>query len=205
MKKMLFAFVLVCLGATVASATTSCTGESTVASGGTLAASVTDAIASTGGATTFSGTVTSCAYTGDFLNPFSISDVSFIYQVSVNSGSNDVSGVTFGNFGSALLKGADFTCAGCTASVLNGTNGTGGYFFDFSPVLGAGGSGGTSDYLVVYTNQTTIAPGVASLHDTSETGLANDLATVPEPASLTLVGTGLLGLAGLLRRKLLQV
>jgi multidrug efflux pump subunit AcrB len=49
-----------------------------------------------------------------------------------------------------------------------------------------------------------IEPGLASLHDTSETGVASDLATAPEPRSLALVGSGLIGLAGLLRRRLLQ-
>lgn len=64
--------------------------------------------------------------------------------------------------------------------------------------------GGQSDDLIVYTHQTNIATGLASLHDTSEAGVAADLANAPKPGSLTLVGSGLIGLAGLLRRKLLQ-
>jgi threonine dehydrogenase-like Zn-dependent dehydrogenase len=92
---------------------------------------------------------------------------------------------------------------GCTASPLFGANGSGGFVFNFLPVIPVGGQ---SDYLIVYTDQTTINPGLASLHDTSETGVAADLATAtaPEPGSLALVGTGLIALAGLLRRKFLQ-
>jgi len=137
------------------------------------------------------------------LNPFG--GLTFIYQVSAGAApSNDIHSITFGDFGSALLSGgqSQVGCTGCTAAIDFGSNGTGGFFFDFFPVIPVGGQ---SDYLIVYTSQTSITTGVASLHDTSLTGLAADLvSTVPEPGSLALVGPGLIGLAGLLRRKLLQ-
>lgn len=202
MKRVLFAFVFMCLSASVASASSSCLGENAVA-GAPFTASLTDQlISSSGTGTGYSGYIDSCAYI-DAGNPFGTSDVTFIYQVIAGSQpSSDIHSVTFGDFGSASLMGAQASCSGCTAATpFFGSNGSGGFFFDFFPVIPVGGQ---SDYLIVYTDQTSIATGLASLHDTSEVGVAADLATVPEPGSLALVGSGLIGLAGLLRRKLLQ-
>jgi hypothetical protein len=202
MKKALFTCFFMCLAASVASASSTCLGENGIA-GQPVTQSLTDqAISSSGANTAYSGYLDSCAYIGDAANPFGASDVTFIYKaIAGGAPSSDVSSVTFGDFGGASLKGADASCSGCTASPLFGANGSGGFFFDFSPVIPVGGQ---SDYLIVYTDQTNITTGLASLHDTSETGLAADLAAAPEPRSLALVGSGLIGLAGLLRRRLLQ-
>jgi hypothetical protein len=50
--------------------------------------------------------------------------------------------------------------------------------------------GGFSDYLIVYTDQTNITTGLASLQDTSVTGVghrSSGSGNVPEPGSLALV------------------
>jgi hypothetical protein len=205
MKKALLTFVFMCLAASVASASSSCLAENGVAGGHPPTQSLTDQlISSSGTGTAFSGYLDSCAYIDDAANPFGAGDVTIIYQAIAGSApSSDVSSVTFGDFGGASLIGDQAPCLGCTASPLFGANGSGGFVFNFLPVIPVGGQ---SDYLIVYTDQTTINPGLASLHDTSETGVAADLATAtaPEPGSLALVGTGLIALAGLLRRKFLQ-
>jgi hypothetical protein len=203
MKRALFAFVFMCLAASVASASSSCLAENGVAGGHPATQSLTDQlISSSGTGTAYSGYLDSCAYIDDAANPFGAGDVTIIYQAIAGSApSSDIHSITFGDFGGASLTGAQASCSGCTASSSFGANGSGGFFFDFFPVIPVNGQ---SDYLIVYTDQTNIATGLASLHDTSETGVASDLAIAPEPGSIALVGTGLIGLAGLLRRKFLQ-
>jgi hypothetical protein len=210
MKKVVLPFVFMCLAVSVASASSSCLGENGVAGGMPTTQSLTDQpISSSGTGTAFSGYLDSCAYIGVTANPFGSNDLTFIYQVVAGDApSSDVSNVTFGDFGSASLQGdqSSLFCSGCIASNSFGANVRGGFIFQFDPSNPIP-VGGVSDYLIVYTDQTTITTGLASLHDTSVTGVATDLAslaTVPEPGSLALVASGLIGLAGLLRRKLLH-
>lgn len=223
MKKVVLAFIFTCLAVSVASASSNCLGENVVA-GLQPTMSLTDQpISSFGSGTAYSGYIDSCAYIGVVANPangvlgnpFGSNDVTFIYQVidsAPSAPSSDVSGITFGDFGSASLSGdqSSLSCSvnsggSCNASSSFQPNNSGGFTFQFANPIPVGGF---SDYLIVYTNQTNITTGLASLHDTSEAGLAADLATpttVPEPGSLALVASGLIGLAGLLRRKLLEV
>lgn len=207
MKKVVLAFIFTCLAVSVASASSSCLGENVVALNNPTQSLTDQTISSSGTGKAYTGYLDSCAYIGT-ANPFGSNDVTLIYQVLAGGApSSDIHSITFGDFGGASLMGADVSCLvpGCTASTSFGNNGSGGFFFDFNPVIPVGGQ---SDYLIVYTNQTNINIGLASLHDTSESGVAADLATlttVPEPGSLALVASGLIGLAGLLRRRLLEV
>lgn len=74
-----------------------------------------------------------------------------------------------------------------------------GFNFIFTGIV----PGATSQFLDIQTNATAFAPGNVSIIDSGTfTGTGFSAVTAPEPGTLTLLGSGLLGLAGLLRRKL---
>jgi PEP-CTERM motif len=191
MKKAILTLAAICLGLSIAPAasatTTSCTAVQAaglVSPGATLFDQL--LIQPTFNGTNPAGTFDSCVFAGDAVDPAVATDpnaLSFVYGSTIISG------------GPASFA---VNCTGCVAPIASNFGlGEATWFFD-KPIGPA-----TTDYLFVYTNSDVDNLVIAQLNDTSNSR-ADALATVPEPGSIALVGTGLIGLAGLLRRKFLQ-
>jgi len=198
MKKSLLAFALPALLAMSApSWGLSCSTAATCTAGGTQLATLMSqpTIANIGSTKAPIGTVSSWAFSGDAANPFSShGGLTFIYQVSITG--DDLSTITFGNnFDSSALA----TNGGSgTTPLVEMNNQTGGVTFGFFRLASF-----TSDFLVVYTDQTTYSTQLATLNDTGTSNAADlgPMAGVPEPTSMALFGSGLFGLAGVMRRR----
>jgi PEP-CTERM motif len=108
---------------------------------------------------------------------------------------------------SITLTGANFTnCStlGCTnsgvlASIVNGSDPSGAATGNFDFVFFPGGPQTVSQLL----DTTSANSWTNSNPNGLATSVAGNLAPVPEPASLALLGSGLLGVSGFVRRKLL--
>jgi hypothetical protein len=188
--------------ATSANATPLLPGTSIAAStltyGGTLVGFSSGAI--TPG--TFMGVYTESVYS-DPLNTYCSGCFDFVYQIA-NYGTTGViehlTGYSFDSF----LTSVGFTGISGEFEPVTISRTTDGTTVDFN-FLGAANvpAGGVSTYLVVQTNATAFTTGLVSLQDGSA-GTAGGLVPtmVPEPSSIVLLGSGLLGIVGVVRRKL---
>ncbi len=142
------------------------------------------------------------------VNPFGASDLSFVYQITVTGGNID--NLTTESFaipglmldvvqdGETLNIGAVPNTA-ATVAIWTSDASTVGFGFGLPDGLQPGDN---SYFLIINTNLTNYEPGAFSLQDGQTQNFQGFVpSATPEPGSLALLGTGLLGVAGMARRK----
>jgi len=170
----------------------------------------------TNSTSTMSGSYEAAVYS-DPTNTFGAGDLDFVYQVSNNAGSTDSIGrltaidftgfstdVGYTSTGSTL--GAGFVDGTVAPELVDRVSPGDSVGFSFNaPLTTLIAPGQTSTVLIIETNATNFTTGDLNIIDGGVSTVAAyepaAALTTPEPGTLVLFGSGLLGMAGFIRRR----
>jgi PEP-CTERM motif-containing protein len=144
---------------------------------------------------TFNGTYFAGVY-ADPGNMLCANCLDFVY-LEGNAGPGAITQIALSNFGSYSTIVGDVT-NGVVAADFTSINGTITYDFTGANAIGANQTAG---FLVIETNATAFQAGTVTISDGTNTFTGPGFQPIPEPATFTLLGTGLLGAVGVIRRK----
>jgi hypothetical protein len=122
----------------------------------------------------------------------------FVY-VFANQGPGDIEHISMSNFGSYATE-VGVSTINPNVSPLDFTESNGTITFDFTGNNDLFGNE-TSSQLVIETNAVNFQAGAITISDPSASVTVAGFQPIPEPATFTLLGTGLLGAVGVIRRK----
>jgi hypothetical protein len=140
----------------------------------------------------------------DASNPYASGDLTFIYQVQDTKGTIEhLSGFDFSGFLTDVQagtggSGGSIMSGGILPGTVNRVSTGSVVEFNFAPFIGPGKY---SSALIIATDATKYKPGTIGIIDGGGAGVVGYAPTVPEPATLSLVGMGLLGLLGLRKKR----